>query len=131
MRFGCGPDRIILGECRGAEAFDMLQAMNTGHDGSICTMHSNTPRDALTRIEKHGANGIVQFARDCHPPSDRRRAGLSRADRTYAGWIPARDCRDRSLWLEGDTVTMNDVIKFEYTVRVHLVQYWGSMSHQN
>jgi pilus assembly protein CpaF len=45
------PDRIIIGECRGAEALDMLQAMNTGHDGSITTIHSNTARDALARIE--------------------------------------------------------------------------------
>jgi pilus assembly protein CpaF len=45
------PDRIIVGECRGAEALDMLQAMNTGHDGSLCTAHANTPRDALARIE--------------------------------------------------------------------------------
>jgi pilus assembly protein CpaF len=45
------PDRIIVGECRGGEAFDMLQAMNTGHDGSLTTVHANTPRDALARIE--------------------------------------------------------------------------------
>src|SRR5215204_4978190 len=45
------PDRIIVGEVRGAEALDMLQAMNTGHDGSLCTVHSNAPRDALARIE--------------------------------------------------------------------------------
>src|SRR5258708_5442769 len=45
------PDRIIVGEVRGAEAFDMLQAMNTGHDGSISTIHANTSRDALTRCE--------------------------------------------------------------------------------
>jgi pilus assembly protein CpaF len=45
------PDRIIVGECRGAEAFDMLQAMNTGHDGSLTTIHANSPRDALSRIE--------------------------------------------------------------------------------
>lgn len=45
------PDRIILGETRGAEAFDVLQAMNTGHDGSMTTLHANTPRDALTRLE--------------------------------------------------------------------------------
>lgn len=45
------PDRIIVGECRGAEALDMLQAMNTGHDGSLTTIHANAPRDALTRIE--------------------------------------------------------------------------------
>ena len=45
------PDRIVMGECRGAETLDMLQAMNTGHDGSLTTIHANTPRDALTRIE--------------------------------------------------------------------------------
>jgi pilus assembly protein CpaF len=45
------PDRIIVGECRGKEALDMLQAMNTGHDGSITTIHSNGPRDTLSRIE--------------------------------------------------------------------------------
>ena len=45
------PDRIVVGEVRGAEALDMLQAMNTGHDGSLTTVHANTPRDALTRIE--------------------------------------------------------------------------------
>jgi pilus assembly protein CpaF len=45
------PDRIVVGECRGGEAFDMLQAMNTGHDGSLTTLHANTPRDALGRLE--------------------------------------------------------------------------------
>jgi pilus assembly protein CpaF len=46
------PDRIIIGEVRGEEAFDMLQAMNTGHDGSLTTVHANSPRDALSRVEK-------------------------------------------------------------------------------
>ncbi len=45
------PDRIVVGECRGGEALDMLQAMNTGHDGSLTTLHANTPRDALSRLE--------------------------------------------------------------------------------
>ena len=45
------PDRIIVGECRGKEAFDMLQAMNTGHDGSLTTLHANSPEDALNRLE--------------------------------------------------------------------------------
>ena len=45
------PDRIIVGECRGGETLDMLQAMNTGHEGSMTTLHANTPRDALSRIE--------------------------------------------------------------------------------
>jgi pilus assembly protein CpaF len=46
------PDRIIVGECRGEEAFDMLQAMNTGHEGSMTTIHANSPRDALKRLEQ-------------------------------------------------------------------------------
>ena len=46
------PDRVILGECRGEEAFDMLQAMNTGHEGSMATVHANTPRDAVSRLEQ-------------------------------------------------------------------------------
>src|SRR5205823_6503549 len=45
------PDRIIIGECRAGEAFDMLQAMNTGHDGSLSTVHANSPRDALARVQ--------------------------------------------------------------------------------
>ena len=45
------PERIIIGECRGAETLDMLQAMNTGHEGSLTTVHANTPRDAVARIE--------------------------------------------------------------------------------
>ena len=45
------PERIIIGECRGAETLDMLQAMNTGHDGSLTTLHANSPRDALSRLE--------------------------------------------------------------------------------
>ena len=45
------PDRIVIGEVRGGEAIDMLQAMNTGHDGSLTTIHANTPRDALARVE--------------------------------------------------------------------------------
>ena len=45
------PERIVVGECRGGEALDMLQAMNTGHDGSMTTLHANSPRDALARLE--------------------------------------------------------------------------------
>jgi pilus assembly protein CpaF len=45
------PDRIVVGECRGGESLDMLQAMNTGHDGSLSTLHANTPRDAMARLE--------------------------------------------------------------------------------
>lgn len=59
------PDRVILGEVRGPEAIDVLQAMNTGHDGSMCTLHANTPRDAITRMENMimmGASNLPQKA---------------------------------------------------------------------
>jgi pilus assembly protein CpaF len=55
------PDRIIIGEVRGDEAFDMLQAMNTGHEGSMCTIHANSPRDALTRLENMVAMTNLNF----------------------------------------------------------------------
>ena len=56
------PDRVVIGEVRGAEALDMLQAMNTGHDGSITTIHANTPRDALSRLEETMAMMERKFA---------------------------------------------------------------------
>ena len=55
------PDRIVLGECRGEEAMDMLQAMNTGHDGSLTTIHANTPRDALSRMETMCMMGDIRL----------------------------------------------------------------------
>jgi len=55
------PDRIVVGEVRGEEALDMLQAMNTGHDGSLTTIHANTPRDALSRIETMIAMGTTNL----------------------------------------------------------------------
>jgi pilus assembly protein CpaF len=55
------PDRIVVGECRGGETLDMLQAMNTGHDGSLTTLHSNTPRDAVSRIETMALMGGIDF----------------------------------------------------------------------
>ncbi len=58
------PDRVILGEVRGEEAFDMLQAMNTGHEGSMATIHANTPRDAVTRLEQMVAMGGMQLSNE-------------------------------------------------------------------
>ena len=109
------PDRIILGECRGAEAFDMLQAMNTGHDGSICTMHANTPRDALTRIENMVQMGLANLpvlairrqivgALDVIVQIERMRDGQRRVTAI-----------SEVCGLEGETVTMNDIFAFEYT----------------
>jgi pilus assembly protein CpaF len=56
------PDRIVIGECRGGEVLDMLQAMNTGHEGSMTTVHANTPRDALSRIEAMVGMGGIQMS---------------------------------------------------------------------
>jgi pilus assembly protein CpaF len=109
------PDRIIVGEVRGPEALDMLQAMNTGHDGSICTVHSNTPRDALTRIENLVMMGTASLppravriqitnAVDLIIQIQRMRDGGRRI--TYISEI---------VGMEGDVVTMNDVFLFEYT----------------
>src|SRR6478609_8641562 len=58
------PERIILGECRGEEAFDMLQAMNTGHEGSMATIHSNNPREAISRLEQMVAMGGMNLGHD-------------------------------------------------------------------
>ena len=108
------PDRIILGECRGPEAFDMLQAMNTGHDGSVCTMHSNTARDALTRIEN-----MVQMGLSNLPVTAIRRQIVGALD-IIVQIERMRDGQRRVTavaevcGLEGDTVTMNDVVTFEY-----------------
>lgn len=69
------PDRIIVGECRGAEAFEMLQAMNTGHDGSMSTLHANSPRDALARVES-----MVMMATNNLPLEAIRRSLVSAVD---------------------------------------------------
>ena len=64
------PDRIVVGEVRGEEALDMLQAMNTGHDGSLTTVHANTPRDALTPHRNDDRDGRDQPARARDAPAD-------------------------------------------------------------
>ena len=68
------PDRIVVGEVRGDEALDMLQAMNTGHDGSMTTVHANSPRDALTRLETMISMGSVNL------PSVRMRHQIAVSD---------------------------------------------------
>ncbi len=108
------PDLIIVGEVRGAEAFDMLQAMNTGHDGSICTVHSNTPRDALTRIEN-----LVMMGTASLPPRAVRMQIASAVDLI----VQVQRMRDGQrrvthgseiVGMEGEVVTMNDVFLFQY-----------------
>jgi pilus assembly protein CpaF len=107
------PDRIIIGEVRGAEAFDMLQAMNTGHDGSMSTIHANNTRDALTRIEnmvQMGNLGLparairtqIASAVDLIVQVERQRDGTRRVTQVTD-----------ICGLEGEVVVMNDVFLFE------------------
>jgi pilus assembly protein CpaF len=108
------PDRIIVGEVRGAEAFDMLQAMNTGHDGSYCTVHANTARDAVIRVEN-----MVQMGQS-NLPSRAIRTQIASAVDIIVQVSRMRDGGRRVLQvaevcgLEGEVVTMNDIFAFEY-----------------
>ena len=107
------PDRIIIGEVRGGEAFDMLQAMNTGHDGSMSTIHANTSRDALTRIEN-----MVQMGNYGLPSRSIRQQIVSALD-LIVQVARQRDGGRRLLQvtevcgLEGDIVILNDIFAFE------------------
>src|SRR5579871_3823483 len=109
------PDRVILGECRGEEAFDMLQAINTGHEGSMATIHANTPRDAISRLEQMiGMAGLpmtvasirgqiaaaVQLIVQLQRQSDGKRKVTSIAEVTG---------------LEGDIIQMQEIFKFVRT----------------
>ena len=109
------PDRIVVGECRGGEALDMLQAMNTGHDGSLTTLHANTPRDALSRIET-----MVLMAGMDLPLKVVRQQISSAVDLI----IQQTRLKDGSrkvtaitevAGMEGDTVVLTDIFKFEQT----------------
>lgn len=109
------PDRIIVGEVRAGEAFDMLQAMNTGHDGSMTTVHANTPRDALSRVEQMiGMSGI-----DVPPRS--ARAQIASAMHVVVQVGRLSDGRRKLLSLselsgmEGDVITMQEIFRFRQT----------------
>ncbi len=82
------PDRIIVGEVRGAEALDMLQAMNTGHDGSLTTIHANSARDALGRLETMVAMSNYEFAGNRHPAADCLRHRRGGAGQPPERWHP-------------------------------------------
>jgi pilus assembly protein CpaF len=106
------PDRIILGEIRGAEALDMLQAMNTGHDGSMTTVHANTPRDALARLEHMvGMTGIEL-------PMRSLRAQVASALQVIVQVQRLSDGRRRLISLqeitgmEGEVVSMQEIFTF-------------------
>jgi pilus assembly protein CpaF len=109
------PDRIILGEVRGDEAFDMLQAMNTGHDGSMATVHANSPRDALLRVENMiGMAGLHMSARAARQQIASALTAVLQVQRLSDG-------RRRIVALseitgmEGEVVTMQDLFVFEQT----------------
>ncbi|WP_082835870.1 CpaF family protein [Croceicoccus bisphenolivorans] len=111
------PDRIIVGEVRAGEAFDMLQAMNTGHDGSMTTVHANTPRDALSRLEQMiGMSGI-----DISSKSSR--AQIATAINVVIQVGRLADGRRRVLSLseltgmEGETITMQEIYRFKISGR--------------
>lgn len=108
------PDRIILGEIRGAEAIDMLQAMNTGHDGSMCTIHANRPREALTRLENMvGMAGI-------NLPSKAVRTQIAAAVNLIVQVSRMRDGVRRVthvvevVGMEGDVITTQDLFLYQY-----------------
>jgi pilus assembly protein CpaF len=109
------PDRIVIGEVRGAEALDMLQAMNTGHDGSLTTVHANTPRDALGRIETMVSMAGIAF------PIRALRAQITSAVNIVVQVQRGEDGRRRIVSLqelsgmEGDVVTMSELFTFRRT----------------
>ncbi len=107
------PDRIVVGECRGGEALDMLQAMNTGHDGSLTTLHANTPRDALSRLET-----LVLMAGFELPVKAIREQIASAVDVI----VQIERMRDGSrkvvsltevVGMEGDIVTMQEIVRYQ------------------
>lgn len=108
------PDRIILGECRGSEAFEMLQAMNTGHEGSMSTLHSNSPRDAIGRVES-----MVMMANLNQPLDAIRRAIVSaievivQVNRLRDGTRKVTSISE-IVGLEGDSVVMEEIFAFQY-----------------
>jgi len=107
------PDRIIVGECRGGETFEMLQAMNTGHDGSMTTLHANSPRDAIARLEN-----MVMMA-GLNLPLDAIRRNISSAVNLL---VQANRLHDGSrkithiteiMGLEGDTIILQEIFSFQ------------------
>jgi pilus assembly protein CpaF len=106
------PDRIVIGEVRGAEALDMLQAMNTGHDGSLTTVHANTPRDALGRVENMVSMTGLPF------PIKALRAQIASAIQVVVQVERSEDGKRRVTsvqeinGMEGDIITMSEIFAF-------------------
>src|SRR5512140_488684 len=107
------PDRIVVGEVRGEEALDMLQAMNTGHDGSLTTVHANTPRDALTRVETMIAMGATNL------PERAMRQQIASAIQLVVQQSRLSDGSRKVTsiseitGMEGDVITMQEIFTFD------------------
>src|SRR3970040_1498796 len=107
------PDRIVVGEVRGEEALDMLQAMNTGHDGSLTTVHAHTPRDALSRIQTMIAMGATNL------PERAMRQQIASAIQLVVQQTRLSDGSRKVTsvsevtGMEGDVITMQEIFLFE------------------
>jgi pilus assembly protein CpaF len=107
------PDRIILGEVRGAEAFDMLQAMNTGHEGSMATVHANTPRDALLRIENMiGMAGMPMSAKAARQQIASALGAVVQTSRMSDGKRRIVSLSEVT-GMEGEVTTMQEIFVFQ------------------
>lgn len=109
------PDRIVIGECRGGEALDMLQAMNTGHDGSLTTTHANSPREALARISTLVLMAGVDL------PEKAIREQIAGAVHLFVQCSRLQDGSRKVTYItevqgmEGEIITLQDIFKFEQT----------------
>jgi pilus assembly protein CpaF len=109
------PDRIILGEVRGAEAVDMLQAMNTGHEGSLASIHSNTPRDALSRLENMvGMAGLTLTPRATRQQICSAITVVMQVSRLTDGTRKLVSLQEIT-GMEGDMIAMHEIFRYEQT----------------
>ena len=109
------PDRVILGECRGEEAFDMLQAMNTGHEGSMATIHANTPRDAISRLEQMlGMTGMPMTVQSIRSQISGAIHLIVQLTRLSDGKRKVTSIAEVT-GMEGDIIQMQEIFKFERT----------------
>jgi pilus assembly protein CpaF len=108
------PDRVVIGECRGAEALDMLQAMNTGHDGSLTTLHANTPRDALARMETIMMGGMELPIKAMRQQISSALDVIIQANRLQGGGRRVTSITE-VVGMEGDTIIMQDIFRFHQT----------------
>ena len=109
------PDRIILGEVRGAEVLDMLQAMNTGHDGSMTTLHANSPRDALTRLEHMlGMAGLQLDPRSLRQQIGSALSVVVQVSRLSDGQRKLMSVQEIT-GTEGEVLSMQEIFRFEQT----------------